>query len=115
MPNAGISKHTAGTTTSTSKQAAEGKHRDGQRRRTGLPGGDASLALYTHSPRAVNLTTTIESRHLCRRPGEQSSYDAATSYCTAVSLVTGQRPLITAEEGVFTRVEADAGNHGFPP
>jgi hypothetical protein len=104
----------AGTTTSTSKQAAEGKHRDAQRRRTGLPGGDASLALYTHPPRAVSLTTTTESRYLCRRHGEQSFFDAATSYCTAVSLVIGQRPLIT-EEGVFTRVEADAGNHGFPP
>lgn len=83
-----------------SQRVAEGEHRDGQRRRTGLPGGDASLALYTHPPRTVSLTTTIESRYLLQETRR-------------TELVTGQRPLIT--EGVFTRMEADAGNHAFPP
>jgi len=38
----------------------------------------------------------------------------ATSYCNMDSLAEGQWPLI-GEEGVFTRVEACAVNHGFPP
>jgi hypothetical protein len=38
----------------------------------------------------------------------------ATSYCNIDSLAKGQRPLIR-EEGVFTRVEAYAGDYGFPP
>ena len=39
-------------------------------------------------------------------------YDATSSYCTAEFLVTGQLPLITKR--IFTWVEADARNHGFP-
>jgi hypothetical protein len=38
----------------------------------------------------------------------------ATSYCIVDSLAKGQWPLIT-EKGVFTRVEARAEHHGFPP
>ena len=38
----------------------------------------------------------------------------ATSYCIVSLLAKGQRPLI-AEKGVFTRVEAHAEHHGFPP
>jgi hypothetical protein len=38
---------------------------------------------------------------------------ATTSYCIVDLLAEGQWPPIE-EEGVFTRVEAYAGNHGFP-
>jgi hypothetical protein len=38
----------------------------------------------------------------------------ATSYYIVDSLAKGQWPLIT-EKGVFTRVEARAEHHGFPP
>jgi hypothetical protein len=38
----------------------------------------------------------------------------ATSYCNTDSLAKGQWPPI-GEEGVFTRVEAYADDHGFPP
>jgi hypothetical protein len=52
----------------------------------------------------MRMTEIAEARLRC----------TATSYCNVDSLAKGQWPLIT-EEGVFTRVEADAGNHGFPP
>jgi hypothetical protein len=38
----------------------------------------------------------------------------ATPYCIVDSLAKGRWPLIT-EKGVFTRVEAHAEHHGFPP
>jgi len=38
----------------------------------------------------------------------------ATSYCVIGSLAKGQWPPII-DEGVFTRVEAHAEHHGFPP
>ena len=38
----------------------------------------------------------------------------ATSYCIVDPLAKVQWPLI-AEKGVFTRVEAHAERHGFPP
>jgi hypothetical protein len=38
----------------------------------------------------------------------------ATSYCNIDSLAKGRWPPIR-EEGVFTRVEAHAEHHGFPP